>query len=85
MNVKRIAAIVGIVLFAIMFVVFLLSAFLAKENSNGLFLASMFSIIVIPIMIWWFMVLYKWVHRNDAPSSKNTQDDSDESNDADHE
>jgi putative hydrolase of the HAD superfamily len=73
MNVKRIAAIIGIVLFACMFLVFILSAFFAKENSNSLFLASMFSIIVIPIVIWWFMIIYKWVHKNDIPRSTDDQ------------
>lgn len=66
-RVKRIAAIVGIVLIASMYLISLLSAFFATKYSNGLFLASVFSTIVIPIMIWWFITIYKWVHRKDEP------------------
>lgn len=66
-KVKRVAAIVGVVLIASMYLISLLSAFIATEYSNGLFLASIFSTIVIPIMIWWFLAVYKWVHKNDTP------------------
>jgi amino acid transporter len=68
-KVKRISAIVGIVLIASLYFISFLSAFLATEYSNGLFLASIFSTIVIPIMIWWFITIYKWVHRNDPPEN----------------
>jgi hypothetical protein len=67
-KVKRIAAIVGIVLIASMYLVSLLSAFFATKYSNGLFLASVFSTIVIPIIIWWYITIYKWVHKNDEPA-----------------
>jgi putative hydrolase of the HAD superfamily len=64
-NVKRIAAIIGIVLIASMYLISLISAFVATEYTNGLFLASIFSTIVIPIMIYGFIAIYKYVHRND--------------------
>ncbi len=64
-KVKRIAAIVGLVLFASLFLITLISAFFASEKAPGLFMASLFSAIVIPIMIWAFMLVYRLVHRND--------------------
>ncbi|MFT4144529.1 MAG: hypothetical protein QM644_08720 [Mobilitalea sp.] len=62
---RRIFAILGIVLLLSLILITFLSAFFAKENSNALFMASMFSMIVIPIMLWWFITVYKWVHKKD--------------------
>lgn len=64
-KVKRIAAIIGLVLFASLFLITFISAFFASEKAPGLFMASLFSAIVIPIMIWGFMLVYRLVHRND--------------------
>lgn len=72
-KVKRIAAIIGIILICSMYLISLLSAFFASEYSNGLFAASVFSTIVIPILIWWFLTIYKWVHKND--NKVNTAED----------
>jgi amino acid permease len=66
-KVRRIAAIIGIVLILSMYLVSFISSFFATKYSYGLFIASVFSTIVIPIMIWWFITIYKWVHKNDKP------------------
>ncbi len=68
-KVKRISAIVGAVLIASMYLISLISAFFATEQAPGLFLASIFCTIVIPIMIYAFIMVYKLVHRNDAPQN----------------
>ncbi|HWT76480.1 MAG TPA: hypothetical protein VN258_17420 [Mobilitalea sp.] len=68
-KVKRIAAIIGIVLISSMYLISFISAFFASKYSSGLFLASIFSTIVIPIMLWWFITVYKWVHRGDNPTN----------------
>ena len=64
-KVKRIAAIIGLVLIASMYLISFLSALFATEYSYGLFMASIFSTIVIPIMIYLFIVVYKMVHKKD--------------------
>lgn len=69
-RVKRIAAITGIVLIASLYVISFISAILATKYTNGLFLASIFSTIVIPIMIYCFIEIYKYVHRNDVKNEK---------------
>ncbi len=69
-KVKRISALVGIILIGSLYLLSFISAFFATEYSNGLFIASIFSTVVIPIMIWWFITIYKWVHRNDSPDSE---------------
>ena len=69
-KVKRIAAITGFVLIVSMYVISFISAIIATEYANGLFLASVFSTIVIPIMIYGFIEIYKYVHRNDKKMGK---------------
>jgi Na+/proline symporter len=64
-KVKRISAMIGIALIAAMYILFFVSSFFATEYSNGLFLACLFSTIVIPIFIWFFQVFYKLAHKND--------------------
>jgi putative hydrolase of the HAD superfamily len=61
-----------------MYVISFISALLVKEYSRGLFLASVFSTIVIPIMIWWFITVYNWVHRDDIPKDMNETVNSEE-------
>jgi len=68
-KVKRISAIIGIVLIASMYIISLISAFFATKYAPGLFLASIFSTIVIPIMIYGFFTIYKYVHKNDEPEN----------------
>ena len=64
-KVKRIAAIIGLVLIVSMYLISFLSALFATEYSYGLFMASIFCTIVIPIMIYLFIAVYKIVHKND--------------------
>ncbi|MGB4657763.1 MAG: hypothetical protein WBI07_01125 [Mobilitalea sp.] len=64
-KVKRISAIVGIILIASMYIISFISAIFATEKAPGLFLASVFCTIVIPIMIHIFIATYKYVHKND--------------------
>lgn len=80
-KVKRISAIVGIVLIISMYVISLISALFASKATPGLFLASIFSTVVIPIMIYVFIATYKYVHRNDKPKDTDIAEPSEE---ADH-
>jgi len=73
---KRIASIIGIILILSLYIVSLVSAIFAKEV-KGLFAASVFCAIVLPIMIWWFITVYKWVHKKD----NNNDDMSDKQSD----
>ena len=64
-KVKRIAAIIGLIFIISMYLISFLSALFATEYSYSLFAASIFCTIVIPIMIYVFITVYKWVHKND--------------------
>jgi uncharacterized BrkB/YihY/UPF0761 family membrane protein len=77
-KVKRTAALVGIILIASMYIISLISALFASEHAPGLFLASVFSTIVIPIMIYGFITIYKIVHKNDNPSDSEDEKISEE-------
>ncbi len=74
-KVKRISSVIGIILILSMYAISLFSAIFASEKAPGLFLASIFSTIVIPIMIYGFIAVYKMVHKDDLP--KNTQKNED--------
>ena len=66
-KVKRISAIIGLIFIALMVLLTILSAIFATEYSYGLFMASIFSIIVVPLMIYLFIAVYKMVHKKDEP------------------
>lgn len=70
-KVKRISAIIGIILVLSMYILSFVAAIFATEKAPGLFLASIFSTLVIPILIHLFYATYKWVHRNDPSKDDN--------------
>jgi uncharacterized YccA/Bax inhibitor family protein len=69
-NFKRIAAIIGVILILSMYVISFVSALFSSPSAPGLFLASVFSTVVIPILIYGFITIYKMVHKNDIPTDK---------------
>lgn len=73
-KVKRIASMIGILLILSLFILSLIAAIFAKKAAMGLFLSAIFSTIVIPIMIYGFVEVYKYVHRNDPPKTDNKQE-----------
>ena len=69
-NFKRICALFVIALILSLFMLLLISAIFTSEKAPSLFLATVFSIITVPIMIYGFIATYKYVHRNDKPEVK---------------
>lgn len=67
-NAKRIAAIIGIAALVLMYLVTLIAAVTAKPYANGLFFACAISTIVIPILIYGFLLVYRLVHKDDKDS-----------------
>lgn len=70
---KQITAIAGIILLLSLYVVSLISAIAAKPYANSLFTASLFCTIVIPVVIYGFMVIYKAVHKKPDDEVKLTE------------
>ncbi|CUH93523.1 hypothetical protein [Herbinix luporum] len=69
---KRVAAIIGIVAILSLYLISLLISIFASDKYPGLFMASVFLTVIIPIMIYCLVAVYKRVHRKN--------DDTDESN-----
>ncbi len=72
-KVKRIASLIGVLLILSLFILSLIAAIFAKESAKALFLSAIFSTLVIPIMIYGFIEVYKFVHRNDPPKQDKLQ------------
>lgn len=64
-NTKRIAAIIGITLIISMYVITLISALFISKYTNELFLASLFSTLVVPVLIYSYLLIYKLVNKKD--------------------
>ena len=67
-NGKRICAIAGIVILLLMYLLTLFAAITAKPYANGLFMASAVCTVVIPILIYGFLVVYRMFHKEDPNS-----------------
>ncbi len=62
---KRIISIVAIVILVGMYIATLVSAALATPNSKSMFMGCLVLTVVVPIILWVFMALYKRAHAND--------------------
>lgn len=79
---KRVAAMIGIIFIVSLYVFTFISAIFTTPYTKGLFTASIFSSFVIPVMIYAYMLVYKWVRKKDNSDIKEMpklQDDSDPS------
>lgn len=64
-NMKRIVALAGVVVLVGVYLTTLITAIFAKSLSSGMFMASLYCTIAVPIIIYGFMTVYKMVHKND--------------------
>lgn len=64
-NVKRIAALTAIILWGLIIIATLVTAFINTETSNKIFKALVFTDIALPVVIYAMMLVYKLLnHRN---------------------
>ncbi|MBQ8800156.1 MAG: hypothetical protein IJZ55_11390 [Lachnospiraceae bacterium] len=61
---RQIFAAVGLLLLVGMYVVSFVLALMAKPGAEGMFMASLLATIIIPILIYGFLVLDKWARKN---------------------
>ncbi len=64
-KVKRIAAIIGIVLIVLMYVITFISALLIPKYSSALFWASLFCTFAVPVFIYAFLLIHKLINKNE--------------------
>lgn len=76
-KVKRISAIIGIVLILSMYLITLILAIFASDYAPGLFMASAFCTVVIPIMIYGFIAIYQYVHKKGGQAFDSVEEDED--------
>ena len=70
MKAKRVLAIFGVILLLSMFVLLIVGALTATPESSALLKASLFTIIVIPILIYAYIIIYRQFKRkNDDENS----------------
>lgn len=62
-NVKRILAMLGVILLIGLYLSTLLCALFAKENLMPLLTASIYATFVIPVLLWAYSFIYKLVHK----------------------
>lgn len=64
-KVKRILALVGAILLVSLYLITFISALTASEHSQAFFQASMFSTIIIPILLYAYMLIYRITRKKD--------------------
>jgi lipopolysaccharide export LptBFGC system permease protein LptF len=74
---KRIAAIIGIIAILSLYIVsFIIGVFFSDEYPQ-LFMASVFLAVIIPIIIYCFVAVYKYVHRKTEYNKSEENDELD--------
>ena len=68
-NFKKIVCILGVVILVGIYILALISAIFNKEGSNGLFMAAIYSTVVIPAFMYAILLLHKVL------SKRNNNDD----------
>ncbi len=66
-KIKRIASIIVIIFILSLYLVTLISAFFVTRYTRELFMASIFSTMVVPIMLYAYLLIYRLVHRKNDP------------------
>lgn len=71
---KRITAMIGVVLLLSLYLLTFISSFFSSGPTNQLFSACIFSTIVVPVMLYVYMLIYKLVHRKDISMNPDNPD-----------
>lgn len=74
---KRIAAIIGIIAILSLYVISFIIGVFFSDKYPDLFMASVFLAVIIPIIVYCFIAVHKYVHKK---SEYNKSKDIDESN-----
>ena len=69
-KVKQILAILGIVLILVINVLLVVAAFGATEDSNNIFNAAIVTVILVPILLWIYLYVFKLIKKNAEDKQK---------------
>lgn len=81
-KIKRLLAIIGILLLVSLYVITLVLALTDDPNTMAVFRASLYCTFLIPVLIWAYTFIYKLLKNNygsDSSDSTEKQDDTDNS------
>ena len=81
-KIKRLLAIIGILLLVSLYVITLVLALTDDPNTMAVFRASLYCTFLIPVLIWAYTFIYKLLKNNygsDSSDSTGKQDDTDNS------
>ena len=73
MNVKRIAAILGIVLLAGIYLLSLIFALIDHPMKSSMMYASLYATVVIPALIYAFILIGRLLHKDDSDDEENAR------------
>ncbi len=73
-KVKQILAILGIIILVGLYIITLVCAIMDKSETMGMFQASVFATVIIPVLLWAYQFIYKLVTKKDTgDTGKETQ------------
>ncbi len=75
-NLKRLLAIIGVVLLAGMYVLTLIFALTDNSNSGNMLMASLFATVFVPILLYAITLVWKWTRRKDDVIPQISEEDS---------
>lgn len=92
-KIKRILAIAGVILLALLYIATLIFAMIGSEDAMNWFRASIYATVVIPVLIWAYNMIYRLLknhyslrddqkgssQKQTAPSTDNTDTNKEES------
>ncbi|WP_313133470.1 hypothetical protein [Anaerocolumna sp.] len=74
-NTKRVLALIGVLLLLCIPVLLVIGAFTASPDSTALFKASIFCAIVVPIMVYAYILIYRVIKKNNKEQIESKQID----------
>lgn len=69
-NIKRLLAIIGVGLLVGMYVLTFILSLTDHSKTGGMLMASLYATVVIPVLLYAFMLVYKWTHPKDEEIPK---------------
>lgn len=69
-NIKRILALVGVILLVLMYASTLIFAFIDSSTSQGLLKASIACTIFVPVLLYAYILFYRLSHKDDSDSDE---------------
>lgn len=65
MKMKRLLALIGVIIIAICYAVALVSAFIGSPNARNMLMAALFCTIVVPVVLYAYQLVYKLSKKKD--------------------